>query len=296
MDIVRGSLDNFEEIVALSDECFPHAIADGGMLASWPHCFIRSEAHLRQFLLIKDRGRIVSMLAYIPQTLKVGGRRLAIASVTSVATKPTHRGRGFMTALLHECDRCMQKEGFAFAVLGGDRLWYNRFGWENGGSEWRFEVAPRRVAEGEKQPYSVRRYTDDDVDDVIGLHSQEQVGLERPKALYPVLLGRAGCEAWVAQSGETVVAYLVCYQTPSNTRFAHEYGGITSGIDAIVGYLVHELDTVQFEVNSPRYHSCNSYWAQVSRKWSATQARMIKIVDLEQTLVGFSDQMGSRFR
>jgi hypothetical protein len=46
----RASLDDFDSIMKLADECFPHDRDSGGMLARWPHCFLPKAEKIKTVL------------------------------------------------------------------------------------------------------------------------------------------------------------------------------------------------------------------------------------------------------
>ena len=142
---MRASLDDFDSIIELVDECFSHDRDSGGMLARWPHCYIPQHEKIRNCLIFKDGSKVVSLVEYVDQIVLVNESEIKVAGITAIATWPTYRGRGFMTKLLKHCIPLMREEGYAFSDLGGDRQRYGRFGWENGGREWRFRITPRSL-------------------------------------------------------------------------------------------------------------------------------------------------------
>jgi len=51
----RASLDDFDSIVKLSDECFPHDKDSGGMLTRWPHCFFPKAEKIKNCLELRKK-------------------------------------------------------------------------------------------------------------------------------------------------------------------------------------------------------------------------------------------------
>ncbi|MCD6599565.1 MAG: GNAT family N-acetyltransferase [Dehalococcoidia bacterium] len=178
----RASLDDFDSIIELVDECFPHERDSGGMLARWPHCYIPKPEYLRNCLIIKDDSKVVSLVEYVDRTLLVEGRGIKVAGITGVATRPTYRGRGFMTQLLKYCISLMREESYAFSDLGGDRQRYGRFGWENAGREWRFDITRRSLHTAdtpvsfEVAPYQA---SSEEIDAIVAIHEQELLRMKR---------------------------------------------------------------------------------------------------------------------
>jgi len=293
----RATLADYEAILEIADTCFPHDRELGGMLARWPHCYLEDPRAIRNFLLIRDDGRPVSVVEYVDHVVKIGEGRVQVGGLTAVATLPSYRRRGFMTRLLERCIQCMGEEGYALSELGGYRLRYNRFGWENGGLEWRFDVDPRclhersrddryRVAPYERQPEALQA--------IVAIHDGELVGLERSAALTVTLLQRGGYETWLAQDPAGVAAYVTCYVDEDGERSVAEFGGHPEGICAILCHLIDDVGTRGLSIKSPRAHPFNEIFSSVSWRWGLAFPRMIKIIDLRRTLDSFAGQLLAR--
>jgi len=67
----RASLDDFDSIVELANTCFTGDRDRGGMLARWPHCYIREPDFMKNCLIMKDGSRVISLVEYVDQTLLV---------------------------------------------------------------------------------------------------------------------------------------------------------------------------------------------------------------------------------
>jgi len=294
IDPERATLHDFDAIVAIADQCFPHEKEKGGMLVRWPHCYLRDARSIHNFLLIREDSKPVSIVEYVDHRVRIGEGRIRVGGLTAVATLPSHRHRGFMTRLLHRCIEHMRKEGYALSELGGYRLRYNRLGWESAGLEWRFRIDRGCLhAKPGDDSYRVVPYGQrpEELDDVISIHSKERVGLERSPELTALLLRRGGWDTWLAEAPSGITAYAVCYVGDDGERSIGEFGGDPEGIHAILCHLVDDLNTPSLSVTCPRIHPLNDYFASVSWGWDLGIPRMIKIIDLERTLRAFSAQL-----
>jgi len=295
---LRASLNDFDSIVKLADECFPNDRDSGGMLARWPHCFFPQSEKIKNCLIMKDGPKVVSLVEYVDQTLLVEGGNLKVAGITVVSTWPSYRGLGLMTQLLNYCISLMQEEGYAFSDLRGDRQRYGRFGWENAGHQWRFDISRRSLSVvcastcHEISPYGA---SPEEIDAIIAIHDEEAMGIKRTRNLYEMLLGRKGKQVWLARSDEGIDAYVIADPREREQEIV-EFGGSAEGIRAILVHLIENLGIEVLHVNSPWSHPLNATFFSISAQWHVTCQRMIKIIDLEATLRGFAHQLGQRYR
>ncbi|MFC1713062.1 GNAT family N-acetyltransferase [Candidatus Poribacteria bacterium] len=293
----RASLDDFDSIIELADMGFSGERDRGGMLARWPHCYIRDAEFMKNILIMKDDSKVVSMVEYVDQISLVNGEEVKTAGITAVATWPTYRGRGFMTGLLKRCVSLMEEEGYAFSDLGGDRLRYGRYGWENAGRAWRFDITKRSFsAVDTPSGVSVVPYqaSDEEIESVMAIHEREPIRLKRSQLLYKILLGRLGKHVWLAKGKEGITAYVIT-ESAERRQTIVEFGGRTEDIHSIFAHFMESSDTQHIHIRSPWSHPLNSLLFRISTRWNLGTIRMIKIVDLQATLRGFARQLGSRY-
>lgn len=293
----RASLDDFDSIIELANMCFTGERDRGGMLARWPHCYIREPDFMKNCLIMKDGSRVVSLVEYVDQNLLVNGEEVKTAGITAVGTWPTYRRRGFMTGLLKRCVSLMEEEGYAFSDLGGDRLRYGRYGWENAGRAWRFDITQRSF-NAVDAPSSIQvvpyQASDEDIESVMAIHEREPMRLKRSQSLYRILLGRLGKQVWLAKGEEGVTAYVIT-EPAERRQTIVEFGGRNEGIHSIFSHFMENSDTQSIHIRSPWSHPLNLLLFRISSWWNLGTIRMIKIVDLQATLLGFARQLGSRY-
>ncbi len=293
---LRASLDDFDSIAEIANECFPYDRDNGGIVVRWPHCFFPKDEKLKNCLVMKDGSKVVSLVEYVDQTLRVDGGNLKTAGISIVSTWPSYRRLGLMTKLLNYCVSLMREEGYAMSDLNGDRQRYGHFGWERAGRQWRFDVTRRSLGDLEAaKGHSVSPYgaSKDETKAIIAIHEKETMGLKRSRSLYEMLYGRVGRQVWLSRSGERVDAYAVINP---HEQVIVEFGGSPEGTRAILGHLIENVGSEVLHVNSPWSHPLNATFFSASSGWHVTSQRMIKIIDLKATLRGFAHQLGQRYR
>ena len=106
-----------------------------------PKMTIDDDEHMnKHFGLYRDE-KLCAVLGVYPLPVTVCGQKLMCSTVGNVATHPDETGKGYMTALLSEAMRELERIGADMSRLGGKRERYNRYGYEQSGSNVRFSLA-----------------------------------------------------------------------------------------------------------------------------------------------------------
>jgi len=293
----RASLDDFDSIAELANECFPFDRDNGGIVPRWPHCFFPKEEKIKNYFVMKDGSKVVSLVGYVDGDLKTGVGTVKSAGITVVSTWPTYRERGLMTKLLKQCITSMQEEGYALSDLAGDRQRYGHFGWERAGRQWRFQVTRRSLSDSkaaECHTVSPFNASKEETDAVIAIHEKEAMGLKRSRGLYEMLYGRVGRHLWLSRDDEGIDAYAMV-DPREKEQVITEFGGSLVGTRSILGHLVENVGIEVLYINSPWQHPLNATFFSASSWWNVVCQRMVKIIDLEATLRGFASQLGRKY-
>ena len=152
IDISRGKISEFDEVIDFLDYVFSKNSAPHDFPLMYPNLYRRTEACMNALINLREDGVIkASILAY-PRTVSVCGAELKVFGIGSVATHPRARGRGFMSMLMNYNLDEMKKSGAALSNLGGRRSRYNHFGYEISGNAYRMELSYNAVREAYGEP------------------------------------------------------------------------------------------------------------------------------------------------
>lgn len=133
IEIRRGTPEDFEETVDFLDFVFSKNSVRHDFELMFPNLYRPDAESMSHFISLYEDGKIKGSILSKPRTLSIGGERLKIYGVGSVACHPRVRGRGFMSMLMNYNNAEMEKEGVHISSLGGRRLRYNHFGYEISG-------------------------------------------------------------------------------------------------------------------------------------------------------------------
>lgn len=254
----------------------------------YPHLYHRDMQKRRNNFVIRDGRRIVSHVGLFPMDILVGRTVFKVGGIGGVGTDPDYRGRGLMRRLLEFVIEVMQKQGYAFSVLWGDRQRYGNFGWELGGRKILFKLTERSLMWRRVKIDTPRRYigTAEELDQIIGFHEKERLKVRRSRKVYQLLMERPGIEVWLGKK-----SYMVLRDGNSGI----ESGGSPSGILSLALGLIKEKGLEYLTVLRPyEYSGINKSLFEASSVWSIDVLCSIKVIDFYKTLEGFKDVMRYR--
>ncbi|MCM3626144.1 GNAT family N-acetyltransferase [Paenibacillus glycanilyticus] len=115
-----------QEAVRLSDATF----RDGDQLSMgqlFPFLFSDAAMHL-SYGAFEEDGKLVSFMGVALWTIRIGEAALRVASLGSVCTDPSARGKGYASRLLEEVQSFTRQAGASLLLVSGDRSLYTRAG------------------------------------------------------------------------------------------------------------------------------------------------------------------------
>jgi N-acetylglutamate synthase-like GNAT family acetyltransferase len=142
--------------------------------------------------------------------------------IGSVATSPTHRGRGHATRILEQVLCRGRSAGLDLALLWSDDWgFYQRLGFEPAGSQ--LEV---RLRFGQIRPDpAVRRARVGDLPDILALHERKPLRVRRDLATMALALSADNMETMVLDEAGTLRAYACLGKGQDFAGWWHELGG-----------------------------------------------------------------------
>lgn len=130
MEVIRAGAEWKERILRFADEVFGEDVQPGGFAALIPDVYGPEAPCDGNHFLVLEEGRIRALLLTEPISFISGDEVLKGIGVGTVSVAEDARGKGYMQLLLKTVREWMEKEGYAFAVLGGQRQRYAYWGYE----------------------------------------------------------------------------------------------------------------------------------------------------------------------
>ena len=129
MEVIRAGAQWKEKILRFADEVFD-GLPEGGFAELIPDVYGPDAPCDKNHLLVLEEGKIQALLLTEPTSFVCGNEVLRGIGVGTVSVAEDARGRGFMQLLLKTVREWMKEEGYAFAVLAGQRQRYAYWGYE----------------------------------------------------------------------------------------------------------------------------------------------------------------------
>lgn len=85
---------------------------------------------LKDFLVIKHRGKIVASLNIVPSRWSIGGIELKVSELGCVATLPDYRHQRLQQRLHDEYHKQLLEQGYDLSAIEGIPYFYRQFGYE----------------------------------------------------------------------------------------------------------------------------------------------------------------------
>ncbi|WP_336786186.1 GNAT family N-acetyltransferase [Paenibacillus sp. MMO-177] len=115
-----------QEAIRLSDATF----RDGNQTSMgqlFPFLFSEAALHL-SYGAFEEDGKLVSFMGVVLWTIRIGEAALRVASLGSVCTEPSARGKGYASLLLEQVQSFTRDAGASLLLVSGDRSLYTRAG------------------------------------------------------------------------------------------------------------------------------------------------------------------------
>lgn len=143
--IVRLKASDYDEALDFMNLIFSQTGRPTDFEKLLPKMCVPDDEHMNRHFAIKEDGRIRSLLGVYPLKTWINGQSFLFSTVGNVATHAKVRRRGYMTRLMEEAMKELDRIGADAARLDGLRQRYGRFGFEKAGSLYDYTLTARNV-------------------------------------------------------------------------------------------------------------------------------------------------------
>ncbi len=284
MKIEVGTPALYGEIQRFLEDVYGHS--SGAFSEGWPQVWRKEHTALENSLLVREGGRIVSFLRIFPLSIVHKGARIKAAGIGSVSTLYSHRGRGYMSALLMESFARMRRDGFPVSILWGDSHRYGHFGYEDCGSSVHLAINSRGLKASGVPPLEARRYFGEK--DILGeirkAYNSNSYRMERIASDFRTVYSGRGSATYYGFRGN-LFAYLTISSTESGEKGSvKEFGGSPELLLGLLGHLSERFGITGFRLSFPGLGEVPRILLEASSGWTVGKTCMLKIIDLRETL------------
>ena len=252
----------------------------------YPWCWREENTDFGHTYLIRESAQIVSLVRMFPLDLSLGGVQIRIGGIGGVSTKPSCRGKGYMSQLLQHAVDQMKAEQMPVPILWGDQHRYQSFGYQTAGQAVTLAISRRGLEKMRVSPLE-------------GVRFQGQ-----PELLSQMI---QAYHAHAFHRRRTLEEFrLVCrhpdlllFCTQAKDPFAYlglmngapvEYGGDMQNVLGLTAHLMTRLGRWTMDFRFPHWAAVPASVRAAAWTWKIEPTGQIKILDLEKTLTGFAPQ------
>lgn len=142
--VERLGVQDFEACMDLMNLVFSQAHRPHDFEKLLPKLYQKTPAHMACHYGIREDGKLMATIGAYPAQVHLAGRTLSMIGIGGVTTHPRSGGKGYMRLLMQEIQRDMQAQGVQLSGLSGERLRYNRYGYEIGGMQLAFNLTAKQ--------------------------------------------------------------------------------------------------------------------------------------------------------
>lgn len=285
MEIKSPELKDYERIMRFLENVYGHSF--NYFPYAYPHVSKRENIDWKNILIIEKDGKICSLVRIFPINTIQNGIKIKFGGIGFVSTDYEERGKNYMSTLLNEAIRKMEKEDYPLSILWGDRHRYINFGYENGGKILTLLITLRGLEKAKISSVNTKRYLGEKevLSKIIENYNKKNFRVERDYDYFYQIYKKLKTATYYSKDGEKF-AYVVIDESSQDTRI-FEFGGDIDLILGILKYLSERFGKSRFSIDFPNFKEVPELILKVSSSWYISPAGMIKIINLKKTIEAF---------
>ena len=282
MEIVKAKREEYQKIQRSLEDAYGH-FHDFFPL-SYPQTWKEENTQFENTYLIKEKGEILSLVRVFPLQLVQNGVEIKAAGIGAVSTSFSHRGKGYMSALMEKAIKDMKEQGYQISILWGDRHRYKNFGYEVGGNKIEIVINKRGIDKCKVMSVEAKRYLGEEeiLSKIMESYNSHPFRKKREKEEFQMIYKKIGVLTYYAEEGKNF-AYL-SFRRGKEGFSVEEFGGDADLILRILRFLSERFTTGNFVLIFPDYSLIPQSFMKVISFWCKKPAGMVKIIDLKETL------------
>ncbi|MCM8785938.1 MAG: GNAT family N-acetyltransferase [Candidatus Omnitrophica bacterium] len=285
MVIRNPNRNEYEKIMRFLEDVYGHFYNLFPLV--YPQSWKQENTDFSNILIIEEDNKLCSLVRIFPLTLIQNNIKIKIAGIGAVSTKFEERGKGYMTTLLKETIKKMEKDGYPLSILWGDRHRYINFGYENSGKIINLTITLRGLEKQKVNSVKVKKYLGEKevLLKVIDTYNKKSYRVERDTEYFNEIYKKLFVSLYYSDEGGKF-SYVVINEQSSETK-VYEFGGEPFIILGILKYLSERFGKSKFYLEFPNFYEIPEIILKASSSWNVSTAGMIKIVSLKKTIETF---------
>ncbi|HOJ41069.1 MAG TPA: GNAT family N-acetyltransferase, partial [bacterium] len=285
VQVTQAKPQEYQQIQRFLEDAYGHSRNFFPLL--YPQVWREENTDYAHTLLVREDNQIVSLVRIFPMKLVLAEVLLPVAGIGGVSTLPRARGRGYMSSLMNEAIKVMDRENFPLSVLWGDRHRYRHFGYENGGQLLEVQIGPRGLQQTAGPQLPVHRYQGEPylLERMFKLYQKNPFRKERSLKEMQHLLERTGLNTYYVEDGQELT--YACFAGERGGQDVVEYGGKPLPLLTIFQHHHARFGYSSFVLRYPGPEFVPREILEAASSWWFKAAGMLKVVNLRKMLEAY---------
>lgn len=282
MEIKKPSKNEYEKIMRFLEDVYGHFY--NLFPLSYPQSWKEKNTDFNNILIIEDNKKLCSLVRIFPLTLIQNGIKIKFGGIGAVSTDYEERGKGYMSILLKEAIKKMEKEDYPLSILWGDRHRYINFGYENSGKLVNVSITTRGLEKNKINSVKAKKYLGEKevLMKVIDEYNKKNYRIERDFEYFNEIYKKLFVSLYYTEENGKF-SYVVINEQGSETK-VYEFAGEPYEIARILKYLSDRFGKSKFYLEFPNFEEIPDIILKICSGWNVSNTGMIKIISLKKTI------------
>ena len=208
MKIRKVKKEEFTQLIELMNIAF-NMQDEGKFEYLLPKLYFKENKDMIHYGAYED-DKLVASIGLYKMTMISKYSTLNVGCVGAVSTHPDYRLKGYFKVLMKKILSAAKKENCDLLFLGGNRLRYGRFGFENAGRKFVFNISQRTKHRLKPTSYEVLRLNEDDykeIEDCLSLYNKSSQKMLRTKENFYKHIISWNCVPYIVKVDGEIVGY-----------------------------------------------------------------------------------------
>ena len=204
----KVSKNEYEELIELMNTAF-NMQGDQKFEKLLPKLYFKDNKDMIHYGAYED-GKLVASIGLYKMTMVSKYSTLNVGCIGAVSTHPNYRLKGYFKELMKRTIKEAKKQKCDLLFLGGNRLRYGRFGFENAGRKFVFNISSRTKHRLKPKEFEVIKLDKDDersIDACLSLYNKSSQKMLRTKENFYNHIISWNCVPYVVKVDNEIIGY-----------------------------------------------------------------------------------------
>lgn len=204
----KVSKNEYEDLIKLMDTAF-NMQGDQKFERLLPKLYFKENKDMIHYGAYED-GKLVASIGLYKMTMVSKYSSIKVGCVGAVSTHPDYRLKGYFKELMKRILKTAKKDNYDLLFLGGNRVRYGRFGFENAGRKFVFNISQRTKHRLKPESFEVIKLNKDDHKEIeicLSLYNKSSQRMLRTKENFYNHVISWNCVPYIVKVNDEIIGY-----------------------------------------------------------------------------------------